>query len=52
LVARSPFGSPPDGLWDRLGNHWFLVDIDGTRADRTTAGPSPDKRASCPAPPF
>jgi len=31
LVARSTFGSPPGGLWDRLGNHWFLVDVDGTK---------------------
>ncbi len=31
LVARSPFGSPPGGLWDRMGNQWFLVDIDGTK---------------------
>jgi len=31
LVARTPFGSPAGGLWDRLGNHWFLADIDGTK---------------------
>ncbi len=31
LVARTPFGSPAGGLWDRLGQHWFLVDIDGTK---------------------
>src|SRR6266536_988193 len=31
LVARSTFGSPPGGVWDRLGKHWFLVDIDGTK---------------------
>src|SRR5260221_3398297 len=31
LVARSTFGSPPGGVWDRLGNQWFLVDIDGTK---------------------
>lgn len=31
LVARTPFGSPPGGLWDRLGQHWLLVDIDGTK---------------------
>jgi hypothetical protein len=31
LVARTPFGSPPGGMWDRLGNHWFLVDIYGTK---------------------
>src|SRR5712692_2705834 len=22
---------PPGGLWDRLGNHYFVFDIDGTR---------------------
>ena len=31
LVARTPFGSPPGGLWDRLGQHWQVVDIDGTK---------------------
>src|SRR6266702_7989715 len=31
LVARTPFGSPAGGLWDRQGNRWFLVDIDGTK---------------------
>jgi hypothetical protein len=31
LVARTPFGSPAGGLWDRLGHHWFLADIDGTK---------------------
>src|SRR5713101_8281250 len=31
LVARPTFGSPPGGMWDRLGNHWFLVAIDGTK---------------------
>lgn len=31
LVARTPFGSLPGGLWDRLGQHWFLVDIDATK---------------------
>ncbi len=31
LVARSTFGSPPGGVWDRLGNHWLLADIDGTK---------------------
>jgi hypothetical protein len=31
LVARTPFGSPAGGLWDRQGHHWFLVDIDGTK---------------------
>ena len=31
LVARTPFGSPAGGLWDRQGKHWVLVDIDGTK---------------------
>ena len=31
LLARSTFGSPPGGLWDRLGNQWFFVDVDGTK---------------------
>ena len=31
LVARSMFGSPPGGLWDRWGTHWLLVDIDATK---------------------
>jgi hypothetical protein len=31
LLARSPFGTPPGGLWDRLGNQWMIIDVDGTR---------------------
>src|SRR3989442_11176192 len=31
LVARSPFASPPGGVWDRLGVHWTVVDVDGTK---------------------
>jgi hypothetical protein len=31
LVARKPFGSPPGGLWDRLGQHWLVTDVDGTK---------------------
>lgn len=31
LLARSTLGSPPGGLWDRMGNHGFLVDVDGTK---------------------
>jgi len=31
LVARTPFGSPPGGVWDRQGQHWLVVDVDGTR---------------------
>ncbi len=30
LVARKPFASP-GGLWDRLGQHWVVVDVDGTK---------------------
>ena len=31
VLARSPFGTPPGGLWDRLGNQWMIIDVDGTR---------------------
>jgi hypothetical protein len=31
LLARSPFGTPPGGLWDRLEGRWLLIDVDGTR---------------------
>src|SRR5579864_9577865 len=31
LLARSPFGAPPGGLWDRLGGQWLLMDVDGTK---------------------
>jgi hypothetical protein len=31
LLARSPFGTPPGGLWDRLGERWLLMDVDGTK---------------------
>ncbi len=31
LLARSPFGTPPGGLWDRLGGQWLLIDVDGTK---------------------
>src|SRR6266496_2021883 len=31
LVARAQKTSPPGGLWDRLGNHWMIVDVDGTK---------------------
>ena len=30
LLARNPFASP-DGLWDRTGQQWLVVDVDGTR---------------------
>src|SRR5713226_2702851 len=32
LAARSTFGTPPGGGWDHLGNQWWIVDVDGTRA--------------------
>jgi len=31
LVARPSFASPPGGVWDRLGTHWTVVDVDGTK---------------------
>jgi hypothetical protein len=31
LVARPTFASPPGGVWDRLGQHWVIVDVDGTK---------------------
>jgi hypothetical protein len=30
-VESRPFGTPPGGLWDRLGGQWLLVDVDGTK---------------------
>src|SRR5437588_982091 len=30
LVARKPFASP-GGLWDRCGQRWVVVDVDGTK---------------------
>lgn len=30
LVARKPFASP-GGLWDRFGQQWIVVDVDGTK---------------------
>ena len=30
LVARKPFASP-GGLWDRFGQQWVVVDVDGTK---------------------
>jgi len=48
LVARSAFASPPGGLWDRLGSHWTVVDVDGTKqAVRQRALP---QTADLPAP--
>ncbi len=31
LVARSASFSLPGGLWDRQGQHWLVMDVDGTR---------------------
>jgi hypothetical protein len=31
LVARPVFASPPGGVWDRQGQHWTVVDVDGTK---------------------
>ena len=47
LVARSAFASPPGGVWDRLGSHWTVVDVDGTRTGSQTTSTSPDRRSSC-----
>lgn len=48
LVARSAFASPPGGVWDRLGSHWTVVDVDGTQqAVRQRARP---QTADLPAP--
>jgi hypothetical protein len=48
LVARSTFGSQPGGLWDRLGQHWFLVDIDGTKQTARQRALPPDKDLPAP----
>jgi hypothetical protein len=51
LVARTPFGSPPGGLWDRQGQHWLVIDVDGTKQaarqralPRTQELPAPHRR--------
>ena len=31
LVARTAQTFPPGGWWDRLGQHWLVVDVDGTK---------------------
>jgi hypothetical protein len=31
LVARTLQTFPPGGLWDRLGQHWLVIDVDGTK---------------------
>lgn len=50
LLARSPFSSP-GGLFDRMGNQWLVVDVDGTRQvarqralSQTKDLPSPHRR--------
>jgi hypothetical protein len=41
LVARTAQTFPPGGLWDRLGQHWLVMDVDGTKqAARQRALPS------------
>ena len=41
LVGRTCQTFPPGGLWDRLGSHWLVVDVDGTKqAARQRALPS------------
>lgn len=48
LVARPVLASPPGGVWDRLGSHWTVVDVDGTKqAARQRALP---QTADLPAP--
>ncbi len=51
LVARTAFASPPGGVWDRLGSHWTVVDVDGTKQavrqralPQTTDLPAPHRR--------
>jgi hypothetical protein len=48
LVARPVFGSSPGGVWDRQGQQWTIVDVDGTKqAARQRALP---QTADLPAP--
>jgi hypothetical protein len=48
LVARPVFASPPGGVWDRQGQQWTVVDVDGTKqAARQRALP---QTAELPAP--
>jgi hypothetical protein len=51
LVARQPVATPPGGMWDRLGNHWLLIDVDATKqaarqraVPHTPALPDPHRR--------
>jgi len=44
LLARSPFGTPPGGLWDRQGGQWLVIDVDGTKqAARQRALPATEE---------
>src|SRR5947209_2062631 len=48
VVVRTQQTFAPGGLWDRLGQHWLVVDVDGTKqAARQRALPS---LAELPAP--
>ena len=48
LVKRTPPLSSPGGLWDRMGHHWLIMDVDATKqAARQRALPQLD---SLPAP--
>jgi hypothetical protein len=47
LILRTAQTFPPGGLWDRQGQHWLVVDVDGTKkAARQRALPT---RADLPA---
>jgi hypothetical protein len=48
LARRLTNEEPSGGLWDRIGNHWLVFDIDGTReAARQRALPqTPDRPAA------
>ncbi len=43
LVKRTPPLSSPGGLWDRMGHHWLIMDVDATKqAARQRALPQLD----------
>jgi hypothetical protein len=52
LVARTPFGSPPGGLWERQGKRLYRDRCRWDQTGRQTSGASPDTRPSRPSPPF
>jgi hypothetical protein len=31
LITQTAQTFPPGGLWDRLGHHWLVMDVDGTK---------------------